>query len=283
MIISVIALGVLFLSLHLSARGRKAQQERMQAVIQMLQMGEAIQDSVPRFLLDDEAATGYCRDVIYRTDEQYAQDTATANEVIRKAQWILEHQVSPDEKTMAKLVKQKYAPEKLNDIYSWAGRIVSESPKRYETLTAFCDRQLGRRREALQRTMPEGQLVELSYEEQSHAIPVTKNYLLQRDPLSGRWQLNGHEVPDKVAEEVRQLVERHRTYQCLDRYVDVPPFLRGPQVVGGPPAWTFSCRFEGGSIRTGSDDQQVPYCCAAILQYLEDILRKICENQPNQN
>ena len=281
--ILTLALFALLSSLLLTAKGRKEQQELMQAVIRLLQTGEAIRDSVPRFLLDDEAATGYCRDVIYRTDAQYVQDTAAANEVIRKAQWIATNPVFPDEKTKAKLIKQKYAPEKLNDIYSWANRILTEVPNRYGTLTAFCDRQLARKREALARTMPEGRLVELRYEEESHAIPEVAHYLLQRDDSSGRWQLNGHEVPDKVAAEVRQLVEERRAYQCFDQYVDVPPFLRGPIVMGGPPAWNFSCRFEGGSFQTRSDDQPVPGNCAVILDYLKDILREICENQPNQN
>lgn len=255
---------------------KKEEQAMMQTAIEVLQKGESIRDEMPDFLKNDEAAMNYCRDVLSRSDEQYSADTASAQAFINEIQWLASHAVMPEEKVAAKLVKQKYEPEKLLEIYDWTNKLLYDVLPRHATLTSHCEKQLQIRRTALQQTMPEGKLVSLFYEERGNHLPVLKKYLLQRDSASGQWQLNGHLVPDEVAEKVRQLAEENKTYQCFSDYLDVPYFsLRGPELLGGPPAWSFSLRFEGGSIDSRSDNQRVPMCCCDILDYLENILTEI--------
>ncbi|MCR4920822.1 MAG: hypothetical protein K5945_03820 [Bacteroidaceae bacterium] len=88
------------------ADNKKEQQEQMHLIIEVLTKEEVTRMEVPAFLLDDDAATSYCRDVINHSDEQYAEDTTSANRIIDDAEWIIAHEFFPDEKIKKKLVKQ---------------------------------------------------------------------------------------------------------------------------------------------------------------------------------
>ena len=274
--VMIASLTLFMLPLSLLAGNKRAQQEQMRTIIQVLQMETVAQAGMPVFVADDQKAREYCHAVLDRSDEEYAQDTACVNKMLNDAQWIHRHVIIPDEKMKKKLVKQKYDPEKLDYIYAWAEQVLSEVPPRYAILTTFCDKQLQRRREARQRTMPEGRLVSLSYREYGSSRPTTVEYALVRDAEAGRWRLNGHEVDDAVAAEVRTLIERHKTYQCLNHYDDAPSFPQAPPVLGGPPSWEFICRFEGGAVVTGSECMPVPGSCFVIVSYLNNILKEVC-------
>ena len=199
------------------------------------------------FLSDDQSARDYCNTVLSRSDEAYAQDTASVNQMLRDAEWI-----------------------------------ESEVLERYVILTTFCEKQLQRRHEAQQRVMPEGQLVSFSYREYGSSRPTTVEYALVRDVETSRWTLNGYEVADTVAAGVRALVEHHKTYQCLSRYDEAPSFPQAPPVMGGLPSWEFICRFEEGAVITGSESKPVPESCSLIVSYLSKILKELCKNQTNQ-
>lgn len=266
------------LPLPLMADNKKEQQEQMRTIIQVLQMEEIAYAERPAFVSDDLKARDYCNAVLSRSDEAYAQDTARVNKMLRDAQWIHDHFILPDEKMTKKLVKQHYHPEKLDYIYAWADEFVHEVPLRHAVLTTFCNKQLQRRHEARQRTMPEGQLVSLSYREYGSSRPATVEYALVHDVEAGCWRLNGRQVEDEVAAEVRALVEQHKTYQCLNRYDEAPSFPQAPQVMGGLPSWEFICRFEGGTVVTGSECMPVPDSCSLIISYLSKILYKLCKN-----
>lgn len=249
--------------------GNKEQQEALQAIMQVLDRESITKMDVPRILLDDEAAKDYCMNILNISDEQYSKDTARANEVIRNAEWIRGHMVMPDEGMMKKLAKKKYDASKLDDIFCWAELILQKIHPRYGIVTSHCDRQLQSRREALKRTMPEGPLVSLYYREYGSSRPNEVVCDLHRDKATNRWMLNGKEVPETVAQRVRQLAEEGKTYQCLSRYVEAPPFPGSPQVLGGPASWQFYCKFEGGDIISESECMPVPANCAAIVTYLK--------------
>ena len=267
---------------QMHAGNKSDQKELLRAVARMLQMEEATKASVPDFLLHDEAASYYCGSVLYHPEEQYSQDTARANKLISDARWILDHQVYPDEKMTKKLTKQKYDVSKLRDIYDWAVMVVQNAEPRYSILTRFCDQQFERRRNALKKTMPSGQLLRFSYEEYGSSAPRPNGCVLERDGGSGRWLLNGYEVPDSVAAEVRGLAEEQRVYQCMDYYDEPPSFPQFPHQLGGPPAWRFRCEFEGGTISTGSESELLPDGCAKIVGYLKDLLYQLWKNQPER-
>lgn len=280
----IIASLILFMMpFSMMADNKKEQQEQMRTIIQLLQMEDVAQAAIPSFMADDQHARDYCYTVLSRSDEAYTQDTACVNKMLRDAQWVLGHFILPDEKMEKKLIKQNYHPEKLNEIFAWADYVLHEVPMRHAVLTTFCDKQLQRRKEALQRTMPEGQLVSLSYREYGSSRPTTLEYALVRDAKTGRWTLNGREVDDKVAAEVRTLVEQHKTYQCLNRYEEAPSFPQAPQVTGGLPSWEFIFRFEGGTVVTGSECMPVPDSCSVIVSYLSKIINEVCKNLKNQD
>ncbi len=276
-----VAIGVMLLSspLLLVAGGKKEQQEQMRRFVEMMQMEEATHVDIPDILKDDQKASDYCRGILFLTDEQYSQDTATVNAIIRNAQWISARQFSPDEKTEKKLIKKKYDPQKLLDIYQWADMVHHLVHPRYAILTGFCEKQLQRRRDARKQTMPTGRLVRFAYNEHGSSRPTPVDIVLECDSASGRWLLNGREVADSVAVEVRSLAEQHQTYKCLRSYAEPPIFPQAPPVMGGPPSWFFSCKFEGGTIYSESECMPVPYGCAMIVEYLNNVLRKICKNQ----
>ena len=279
----IASLTLFMIPLSLMADNKKEQQEQMRTIIQLLQMEEDAQAGIPDFVADDQKARDYCQDVLNRSDEAYAQDTAQLNKMLRDAQWVLGHFILPDEKMEKKLIKQNYHPAKLDGIFAWADYFLREVPMRHAVLTTFCDKQLQRRQEARQRTMPEGLLVSLSYREYGSSRPTTLEYALARDADTGGWMLNDQEVDDKVAEEVRALVEQHRTFQCLDRYEEAPSFPQAPQVTGGLPSWEFICKFEKGTIVTGSECMPVPESCSVIVSYLTKIINEICKNPQNQD
>jgi len=272
----IASLTLFMLTLSLLADNKKAQQEQMRTIIQVLQMEKVAQTEMPAFVSDDQKARDYCQTVLSRSDEEYSQDTACVNKMLRDAQWIHSHVIIPDEKMKKKLVKQKHNPERLDDIYAWADQFLRKVPPRYAILTTFCDKQLQRRREARQRTMPEGRLVSFSYREYGSSRPTTVEYALVHEAEAGCWRLNGHEVDDTVAAEVRTLIERHKTYQCLNRYDEAPSFPQAPPVTGGLPSWEFICRFEGGAVVTGSECMPVPGSCSLIVSYLSKILKEVC-------
>ena len=192
---------------------------------------------VPGMLLDDEAAKTYCTNILHISDGQYSRDTAQVNDMIRNVQWV-----------------------------------EADIIERYGILTAFCDRQLQLRREALQKTMPEGKLVSFYYREYGSSRPEEVIYDLRSDKATGRWTLNGREVSDTVACKVRELAERSKAYQCLNRYVESPPFRGAPDVLGGAPSWQFYCKFEGGDINSESERGSVPAGCCAIVNYLKSLM-----------
>ena len=259
--------------LSLMADNKREQQEQMRTIIQVLQKEDVAQAEIPAFLSDDQKAREYCNAVLSRSDEAYAQDTARANSMLRDAQWILSNMAFPNEKMKKKLVKQKYDPEKLDYVYAWADHFLQEVPTRHAILTTYCDKQLQRRKEAQQRAMPEGQLVSFSFREYGSSRPTTVEYILFRDAEAGCWKLNGHEVDDTVAAQVRALVEQHKTYQCMNRYEEAPSFPQAPQPMGGLPSWEFICKFEGGTVVTGSECMPVPNSCSTIVSYLRNLLK----------
>lgn len=258
-------------SMLLIAGGNKEQQEAMQIIMQVLDKESVTTTDVPKILLDDEAAKGYCMSILNISDEQYSQDTARANNVIRNAEWINQNMIMPDEGMTKKLAKKKYDTSRLDGIYCWADDILRNIHPRYGILIGFCNRQLQLRREALQKTMPQGKLVSFYYGEYGSSRPNEVVYELHRDNATNRWLLNGKEVADTVADKVRELAESGKTFQCLSRYMEAPSFPKSPQVMGGPPSWRFSCKFEGGNISSESECMPVPAGCSAIVNYLKTL------------
>lgn len=282
------ALKILFVALLLLpsvvayAGDKKEEKEQLRMLVEVLQMEDVLTTRVPRLLMNDEEASEYCSRVLSRDDEAYSRDTARVNGLILKAEWLIRRMCYPDEKQKQKLIKQGLHPDSLDAIYGWAHELLDLVHPRYSIVTKFCEKQLLIRREALQRTMPEGQLLRFSYREYGSSRPTEVCLVLERNEVSQRWQLNGQDVPEDVAEEVRSLVERYEVYRCLSRF-EKPSFPQIPDQLGGPPSWSFTCQFEGGTIHTESECVPVPESCSKIVSYVEYKLKEVCKNKPEND
>jgi len=281
-ILSITILAMMFLSsVQVSAGDKKEREAMMRTVIKTMEVGDAVMDSVPLFLLFDHVASDYCNGILYHGEAQYTMDTVMARKVIRAAEWIMSHQCVPDEKMRKKLLKQNCDAEKLPEYYAWADMILRDLQPRYSTLTDFCERQLQHYREAMQRTMPEGRLVSFAYREFGSSRPDPVEYELNYDKEMSCWLLNGFEVDASVAEEVRTLAERRKVYQCMSYYPEAPHFKNAPRLLGGPPSWSFRCQFEGGTISTGSECRPVPDACYDIVVFLRKTLDELNVDNPS--
>ena len=274
---------LLWQSVFAYAGDKKEEKEQLRMLVEVLQMEDVLTTRVPRLLMNDDEASEYCSRVLNRDDEAYSRDTARVNDLIRKAEWLINRVYYPDEKQKQKLIKQGYHPDSLSAIYGWAHELIQLVHPRYSIVTKFCEKQLQRRREAQQRKMPEGRLVSFSYREYGSSRPNEFLLVLERDKVSQRWQLNGQEVPDGVADEIRSLVERYEVYHCLSCFEEGSPFIQSPLKLGGPPSWSFTCQFEGGTIHTESECVPIPENCSKIVSYVENKLKEVCKNKPEND
>ena len=265
---------------------KKERKAYVQQLIGEIARGEAaMKMDVPAFLLDDMEASHYCSDILGKSDEQYAQDTARVNRVVNEAMWLLDNRRMPTEEVVVMLGKKGYDIGRLEHCYSWAWEFVQSIHPRYDIMKSYCELQLKRRREAQERSMPDGALVKFEYREYGSYRPTEVLIKLTRNE-DGKWMLNskeesryvadrirqeGKEVDKDVAVKIRQIAEQSKLYQCLNYYEEQPAFKKAPHLMGGPPSWSFRCEFEGGTIRSESECMPVPVGCAEIVDYLRTI------------
>lgn len=250
------------------AVSKKEQKALMQQAISVMERGEkAVNSEVPTFLLDDMAASLYCIEILSKTDEQYSEDIACANKVIGEARWLLGNCFIPEGKVEELLRKKGYDIDRLWKYLYWAEKLMQSIQPRYDIMVSYCEKQLQRRREAMEKTMPEGGLVRFEYREHGSTSIKEVFITLTRDE-SGRWLLDGEEVNQEVADRVRQMAEQSKLYQCLSLYEDQPAFERAPHKMGGAPSWSFLCEFEGGTIYSESESMLAPENCMEIVRYL---------------
>lgn len=264
------AIGMLMaFTMHTTGKDKKPSVKDIAAlVVAQLQKGEALLDSRPAMIVSKDSAADYCRRILTRKDEDYSRDTAQANAYFREVDLLTRSVIYPDPKTQMKLLKKQIFPERIAPIVDFLNRFLYEAQPLYDALKKHCNAQLELRRQALSRKMPEGKLVELNYEESGGHLPVLRSYKLLFDKEASSWKLNGNDVTAEVVQQVVSLAEKNKAYQCLSRYDDVPSTLQTP-VEGGPPAYSFSMKFEGGCITTCSENKRPPSSIQAILNYLQ--------------
>lgn len=280
------------------AVSKKEQKALMEQVVSAIERGEkAVNSEVPAFLLDDMAASLYCIEILCKTDEQYNEDIARANKVIDEAQWVLDNCFMPEGEVEVQLRKKGYTIDRMLYCRHWAEEFTQRIHPRYDIMVSHCELQLKRRREALERPMPEGELVKFEYREYGSSRPTEVLVTLTR-VNSDKWMLNcteeskdvadrirqvHKEVDKEVAVKIRQMAEQSKLYQCLYYYEEQPSFEKAPHLLGGPPSWSFRCVFEGGTISSESECMPVPEGCTEIVNYLRKIQEDVCKNQQEQN
>lgn len=237
----------------------------------------------PAIVATDQAAYDYCGGMAWRSEEDYARDTATVNAWLDEMKWVDRHLIS------IPVEDWKYFPgynqEKLNMLYSYAFGALAEMSPRYAVLCNYCNGVLKDQQEARARQMPEGKVLTLDYEESGGSRPVSVFYKLFRDSVSGRVVLQGHDfesrsseplevsLDETVMDSVRIIIEKHKIYKEL-RYYSLPPsFPNAPLPCGGPPAWYFRCHLEGGTVKTGSDGVSLSSGCSEVAHYLSSLLQ----------
>ncbi|MBO7052667.1 MAG: hypothetical protein J6W24_08410 [Prevotella sp.] len=284
--IIIVALLAIVSAAPVLSASKKEQKALMLQLVGAMERGEkAMKSEVPTFLLDDIEASRYCQEILGKSDEQYAQDTARVNKIVGDALWVMDNCFIPDDEVWEKLKKKGYDIGRLYDCRHWAETFIQSIHPRYDIMTSYCELQLKRRREAMERTMPEGALVKFEYREYGSSRPTEVLITLTRNE-DGKWMLNSKEeskyladwtqqadkeVGEDVSDKIRQIAEQSKLYQCLNIYEEQPAFDKAPHLMGGPPSWSFRCEFEGGTISSRSECMPVPMGCAEIVDYLGTI------------
>jgi hypothetical protein len=221
---------------------------------------------LPKFLLNGEHATEYCKQVVYLTDEQYSADSAAASGYVERLK-ALAGQFSR--------VKEKHLDEfGLRGMDYLLYSKLSEVEPRQQTLMDYCNNRREALRNARQRTMPEGRLLKFCYEEWGSSRPNPVKVTIEPDD-QGTMQVSASTrkrhaddgegvikilATETILNELRQRIEAGKVYQMLGNY-DMPHlFPDYPLPLGGPPSWMFVAECEGGKISTGGESGPVGVC-----------------------
>ena len=255
----------------------------------LIRLSEAPLPEPPAIIASDQNTYDYCYVAAWRNEASYTADTAQINAWYRRWQWVLDQRFDIPVEDWKYF--PGYDPSRIDCLNVHVEQMFHETNPRYDILRKYCEAMRQQYREAQARTMPEGRLLELTYEERGSSRPVPVFYELRRDTVSGRITLRGYDfeirqrdpvemtVGEDVADSIRHLVEKHKVYQYL-RYYSTPPEMPGaPPVCGGPPSWHFHCVFEGGTVKSASDGAVGG--CAEIAFYLSSLLQS-WEKEQNQ-
>ena len=237
-------------------------------------------------LQTDQQTYDYCSTILPTGEEQYAADTAAINAQVAEMKWVIDHEYRfEDPKGLKKL--QKKHPQLdiplLYAYYDWVHERLRDLTPRYNMMTTYCNSVFQQLREARSRTMPEGRIVSLRYEEYGSSRPQPVKYLLELDSISQTYTLSATDyelrephtisVGSEVETQVRQLIERHKIYQEVRRYTIPPSLPDAPTPTGGAAAWEFVCKMEGGNIVSSSDGGALmSRGCTEVMDYLRSVV-----------
>ena len=275
------ALLMLSFSLSSFADNKKEEQQKRLAILeQLIGIANAPWDKVPEMLSSDQHAFDYCKDILWLSDEQFTQDTASINEWFRKLTWVSNNQTFPDPKEIKKKELRQYSEPQLSAYYHYVLEQMWTTAPRHKILIEYCERVLERRKIAKARTMPEGSIKRLEYREYGSSRPNEVFYKIERDSTSGTFVLSGYvnreivkkAIDAKVLQQIRTMIENKRLYKELNMYEYPPAFPECPLPDGGPPSWYFCCELEGGSVNTEAESKSVPSGCETISEFLRQIL-----------
>ena len=114
---------------------KKERKAYVQQLIGEIARGEAaMKMDVPTFLLDDIEASRYCQEILGKSDEQYAQDTARVNKIVGEALWVMDNCFIPDDEVWEKLKKKGYDIGRLYDCRHWAETFIQSIHPRYDII-----------------------------------------------------------------------------------------------------------------------------------------------------
>lgn len=272
---------MLSFSLSSFADNKKEEQQKRLAILeQLIGIANAPWDKVPEMLSSDQKAFDYCKDILWLSDEQFSQDTASINEWFRKLTWVSNNQTFPDPKEIKKKELRQYSEPQLSAYYHCVLEQMWTTAPRHKILIEYCERVLERRKIAKARTMPEGSIKRLEYREYGSSRPNEVFYKIERDSTLGTFVLSGYvnreivkkAIDDNVLQQIRTMIEDKRLYKELNMYEYPPAFPECPLPDGGPPSWYFYCELEGGSVNTEAESKSVPSGCETISEFLRQIL-----------
>ena len=277
------ALLMLSVSLTAQAGNKKEEQRKRIALLeQLINMANSPWEEVPEIIFSDQKAFDYCSNILACSDEQYTQDTTTVNEWFNMCSWVAEHQTIPEPKELKKKSLRGYNESQLVAFYNYVQEQTWKVAPRYQRLAEYCERMIGLRRVARQRSMPTGNIRSLEYREFGSSRPSPVHYKIECDTVSGTIMLSGYKrdeleqkaVGNNVLQQLRTIVEEHAIYKELDCYVSPPSFPECPTPVGGSPSWSFRCVLDGGVVCTDAESWSIPRGCEAVRNYLHQILEE---------
>ncbi|MBO4613293.1 MAG: hypothetical protein J5671_09045 [Bacteroidaceae bacterium] len=259
-----------------SAGSKKEEIRQLQQTIDSLNRIADRSDLNQEILKDDWMAQAYCKAAYFINPEEYSNDTARINEALRTMDWVMSHRIVVPNELLKKV--NNYDKQKLEILYATTEVTLPVTSQRYQTLRQFCDEVMQERNKAATCTMPAGQLVQLRYEYDvlRSTPPKAKSLQLSKNE-QGKWSLyhqkyndlSGGIVADSLAATVRQMVEEGGIYREPTDYKNPPRFPDCPQKLDGKGKWSFTCEFEGGTIRiSGSPDVSLSPACQKVIDYL---------------
>ena len=239
-------------------KSKKELENDLKRVATLLQ-NDSLRTKAP-FLEHDMVASTYMDQILSLTPEQYSADMEQAQKHFEEIEWMYELGLLEDKKGRYFLTKyfKDFSPADLVFLMERS----REERRRLDVVKDYCDNMMARKAEAATHTMPKGKLLKLSYDERATYISLLSEYEVVADS-AGHYQLlapirfNDEDkvaisLPDDFGEQVRSLLEEKGVYRCLTYYPEPPTMPGEPQLLGGPPSWSFSAEFEDGVVQTGS-------------------------------
>lgn len=274
---------LIFLFACLSFSVAHADKPKKMKKAEILELKETIQNineriPIPPFLRSNEKANEYAAGILYISNEQYTADTTVVGNCLRSTENLITQyqRLTPRDAEKYELVGwEVFLQERLHDIIM-----------RYDVLHTYCEKKREAIQRARQQTMPEGRLLEFSYEEWGSSRPDPVSIAIKPDSDGHQYIIinssrlydeqdnNSQKVPasEAIMQEFRQRIEAAKVFQLLPNYSLTALYRDVPLPLGGPPSWHFSATFEGGRISTGGEcgPREV---CAEIVQWLVKKIR----------
>ena len=135
------------------------------------------------------------------------------------------------------------------------------------------------------RTMPTGKVRSLTYSEEGAYMPEKVLFKIERNAKTGIYTLSGYirnelvykKIGADVLQQVRDIIEKEKIY--LDAGVTSSASDESRETLGGSPAWSLHCVFDGGTLHCESSDRQVPEGCLVLKRFLEYQLIEVWEKK----
>ena len=235
----------------------------------------------PGFLKDDMTAQTFAYNLPSLDEDEYVKGMAEADARMEENKYLDEVLHGEDgSKILGKVKDEDYA---LFQVSLRMEALRFDMVRDYSVTRSLIQ-------EAAKQVMPEGRLLELSFEDHGGYSAPMAIYLttsegqpkLQMKPLYGNPGFS-MTIDDEVLAKVRELIETEKVYQSQSHYFRPADLPNTPRMLDGPGNWDFMAKFEGGEIKSSGSRVMTPNGISKVTSYLYGMLydeqRKANEEQ----